>query len=58
MQVINESIPGGRIGSSIGSGISKTLDMLTSHKLDQVAHRNQLQQQAQEQAAQQPQSGE
>ncbi len=46
MQVINESTPGGRIGSSIGSGISKTLDMLTSHKLEQVAHRNQLQKQA------------
>ncbi len=46
MNVINESLPGGRIGQSLGTGLSKSLDMLTNHKLGQIAERNQLQLQA------------
>jgi hypothetical protein len=42
MNVINESTPGSRIGSSIGSGISKTLDMLTNRKLAHLDERHQL----------------
>ncbi len=46
MQVINESTAGGRIGQSLGSGLLKSLENMTQHKLNQVQERHQLQQQA------------
>jgi len=42
MNVINENTLGSRLGASLGNGISKTLDMLSQHKLNQLAERNQL----------------
>jgi len=42
MNFINENSAGGRIGQNIGSGISKTLDTLSAHKLQSLEEKQQL----------------
>ena len=42
MNVINEQGAGGSLGSSLGSGISRTLDMLTNSHLNKIAERHQF----------------